>query len=67
MLAAMRLRDAQHLTRRDRILEEQLVEIAHPEEQHRVGMPRLHLEVLRHERRRALGGGRCGSNFLLRR
>ena len=37
------------------VVEEQLVEVAHPEEDHRVRMPRLHLEELLHHRRRASG------------
>jgi hypothetical protein len=37
------------------VVEEQLVEIAHPEEDQGVGLPRLHLEELLHHRRRAGG------------
>ena len=54
MLAAMRLRDAQHLTRRERILEEQLEEIAHAVEQQAVLRLCLQAEILRHH------GGRGG-------
>ncbi len=41
----------------DRILEEQLVEVAHPEEHERVGLAALDLKILRHERRGADGEG----------
>jgi hypothetical protein len=51
MLAALGQRDVQRLGRRDRIVEEHLVEIAHPVEQQRVRILRLDLQVLRHHRR----------------
>jgi hypothetical protein len=40
VLAALGQRDVERLGRRDRIVEEHLVEIAHPVEQERVGMLR---------------------------
>ena len=51
MLAAPRQRDIQRLGRRDRVVEEHLVEIAHPVEQQRIRVPRLDVEILRHHRR----------------
>jgi hypothetical protein len=51
MLAALGQRDVQRLGRRDRVVEEHLVEIAHPVEQKRVWMTRLDLQILRHHRR----------------
>jgi hypothetical protein len=58
--SAKGLRDAENCGGLDRIVKEQLVEIAHPEEDHRIGMRLLHLQILRHERRCALGRGRRG-------
>jgi hypothetical protein len=46
-------REVQRARRHLGVLVEHLVEVAHPEEQDRVGMPRLDLPVLRHQRRRA--------------
>jgi hypothetical protein len=51
MLAALGQRDVQRLGRRDRIVEEHLVEIAHPVEQQRIRDARLDLQILRHHRR----------------
>ena len=42
------------------IFEEELVEIAHAEEQERIGMLCLDRQILRHERRRLCGGGGSG-------
>ena len=61
MLAALGERDAQRAARHFGIVEEQLVEIAHPVEQQTVRMGRLDVEVLRHHRRGACGGGRVVS------
>ncbi|HRN53057.1 MAG TPA: hypothetical protein PK788_06140 [Gemmatimonadaceae bacterium] len=46
-------RETEYARRHLGVVEEHLVEIAHPEEQDRVGMPRLDLPVLRHQRRLA--------------
>ena len=51
MLAAFRQRNVERCRRRDRIIEEQLVEVAHAVEQQRVRMLALDVEVLRHHRR----------------
>ncbi len=53
MLAALGQHDAERLRGRHRILEEQLVEIAHPVEQQAVRIGGLDLEKLRHRRRHA--------------
>jgi hypothetical protein len=47
-------RDLEHLRGLDGVLEEHLVEVAEPEEEDGVGVPRLHLEVLPHHRGRRL-------------
>ena len=52
---AMRQRDPDRRRRLHRVVEEQLVEVAHPEEDQGVGLCRLGLEILRHHRRRGLG------------
>ena len=60
MLAALGQHDAERLRGDLGVLEEQLVEIAHPVEQQQPGMGGLDLEVLLHHRRdarRRLGGG----------
>lgn len=56
MLAAGGERDAQDRRGLLRVLEEQLVEVAHAEEYQRVRLAGLGLEVLRHDRRGAGGG-----------
>ena len=48
-------RDAEHPRAQLGVVEEHLVEVAHPEEQDRVAMPRLDLAVLQHQRR-VVGG-----------
>jgi len=57
MLAALGQRDIEGGRGLDRIVEEQLVEIAHPVEQQMVGMHRLDRQVLAHHRR-GIGGKR---------
>jgi hypothetical protein len=61
VIAAEGLGDAQRRGGPHGVLEEQLVEVAHPEEHQGVGLPRLGREILRHHRR---GAGRvegcCG-------
>jgi hypothetical protein len=49
---ALGQRDVEGRRRRLGVLEEHLVEVAHPVEQERVGMRRLDLKILRHHRRR---------------
>ncbi len=51
MLAALGERDIERFGSGLRIVEEQLVEIAHPVEQQRFGVARLDVEILRHHRR----------------
>ena len=51
MLAALGQRDVQRLGGGGGVVEEHLVEIAHPVEQQRIGMLRLDLQILRHHRR----------------
>src|SRR5581483_9221036 len=58
MLAALGQRDAKRARGDFRVLEEQLVEIAHAVEQEAVGVRRFDLEILRHYRRRTLRRGR---------
>jgi hypothetical protein len=53
-LGARGERDLEHLRGLDCVLEEHLVEVAQPEEEDGIGVPRLHLEVLPHHRRRRL-------------
>ena len=62
MLAALGQDDAERLGGDLGVLEEQLVEIAHPVEQEQPGMAGLDLEILFHHRRdaRVYVGGRCG-------
>ncbi len=55
MLAALGQDDAEHLGRNGRILEEELVEIAHAVEQQGIGMVGLDAEILRHHGRDAVG------------
>ncbi len=72
VLAALRQDDAERPGRGIRILEEQLVEVAHPVEQEAVRIGGLDLDVLRHHRRRAgrvqagrgrrVGGGADGGS-----
>ena len=50
MLAALGEHDAERFGGGDRVLEEQLVEVAHPVEQHAIGIGGLDLEELRHRR-----------------
>ena len=57
VLAAPGQRDVERGGGRLGVGEEQLVEVAHAQEQQRVGIGVLQLEPLRHGRRRALGGG----------
>jgi len=63
MLAALGQHDAERAARHLGIVEEQLVEIAHPVEQQAIRIGRLDLDVLLHEGRNALvvaglrGGG----------
>ena len=67
VLAAPGQDDAERAARDLRVLEEQLVEIAHPVEQQAIRIGGLDLEILRHHRREALGlrrRGGCGRNFL---
>jgi hypothetical protein len=52
VLAALGQRDVEGRRRRDRVFEEQLVEIPHAKEQQHPGMGALDLVVLRHDRRR---------------
>ena len=60
VLAAGGQRNAQRARRLHRVLEEQLVEVAHAEEHQRVGLARLGLEELGHHRRGVgRGGGGC--------
>ena len=67
MLAALGQRDVERRRRGDRVIEKQLVEIAHPEKQQATGMSALDLVVLRHDRRRrgasadAAGDGTAGA------
>ncbi|MCY1236360.1 hypothetical protein D9M72_490110 [compost metagenome] len=51
VLAALRQRDAERARRFDRVLEEQLVEVAHAVEQQRIRVVRLDLDELFHHRR----------------
>ena len=62
MLAALGQRDAQRAACDLGVVEEQLVEIAHPVEQQAIGIGPLDLEILRHHRRRRRGrvGGGVG-------
>ncbi len=65
VLAALRQRDAERAAGDLRVLEEQLVEVAHAVEQQRIGIRPLDLDELLHHRRRTgrrqLGGtGGCG-------
>ena len=53
MLAALGEHDAERPARDLRVLEEQLVEIAHPVEQEAIRVRGLDLDVLRHHRRDA--------------
>ena len=55
VLAALGQHDAERLRGGHRVLEEQLVEVAHPVEQQAVGIGGLDLEELRHRRRHAGG------------
>ncbi len=55
VLAALGERDVQRLRRLHRVVEEQLVEIAHAVKEEIVGMRRLGRQVLRHHRRRRFG------------
>ena len=57
MLAALGQRDVERRRGLDRVVEEQLVEIAHAVEQQMVGMHRLDRQVLAHHRR-GIGGKR---------
>ncbi len=59
VLAARRQRDVEGLCRRDRVVEEQLVEIAHAEKQQAVGIGRLRLLPLGEHGRGAVGD-HCG-------
>ena len=56
VLAALGQHDAERPARDFRVVEEQLVEIAHPVEQQAVRIGGLDLEILRHHRREARGG-----------
>ena len=56
VLAALGQHDAERAARDLRVLEEQLVEIAHPVEQQAVGIGGLDLEILRHHRRQPRRG-----------
>ena len=63
MLAALRQRDAERARRIDRILEEELVEIAHSIEEQAAGIGGLDLDELLHHRsgrRAALFRGQLG-------
>ena len=51
MLAALGERDRQGAGRLDGVIEEQLVEIAHPVEQQEIGVCGLDLDILLHHRR----------------
>ena len=53
VLAALGQHDAERAARHLRVVEEQLVEVAHPVEQQAVRIGRLDLEILRHHRRQA--------------
>ena len=59
-------RDLEGLRGGEGVLEEHLVEVAEPEEEDRVGDPRLRLEVLPHHRGRGLGDLRHGRRVLPR-
>ena len=61
VLAALGQRDAERTRRRHRVVEEQLVEIAHPVEQQAVWVRCLDLDILFHHRRRPGDGGICVS------
>lgn len=50
VLAALRQRGVLRLGSRDRVVEERLVEIAHPVEQQGVGMPALDVQIPSHDR-----------------
>jgi hypothetical protein len=63
MKPPLRQRDIQRLSRRDRILEEHLVKVAHPVEQQRAGVLRLDLQILRHHRRYAVFGHRSPTSL----
>ena len=56
VLAPFGEHDAERPARDLRVVEEQLVEIAHPVEEQAVGIGRLDLEILRHHRREASRG-----------
>jgi hypothetical protein len=55
-LGARGERDLQDLCGLDRVLEEQLVEVAQPKKEHAVRVPGLRLQVLAHHRRERCGG-----------
>ena len=57
VLAALGEHDAERPARDLRVVEEELVEVAHPVEQQAIRIGRLDLEVLRHHRRQALRSG----------
>ena len=57
VLAALGEHDAERAARDLRVVEEELVEVAHPVEQQAIRVGRLDLEVLRHHRRQALRSG----------
>ena len=61
--AALGQRDIERRRRGDRVLEEQFVEIAHPEKQQAAGMGALDLVVLQHDRRAGKRRHRLGCGF----
>ncbi len=66
MLAALGEYDAERFSGGDRVLEEQLVEVTHPVEQHAIGIGGLDLEKLRHrwgDAGRDRGRLNCGRSF----
>ena len=65
MLAALRKLDAERIRGRDRVVEEQLEEIAHPVEEQEVRVLGLHLKILRHHGRGALGLARVFARLAL--
>ena len=69
VLAALGERDVERARSEGRVLEEQLVEIAHPVKEQAIGMLALDRKVLRHHRRRLRhrGRGRQGGQWVLAR